>query len=128
MLCDIEVEPTLLDITCQLHVRFAARLAKKQPDRFRPQPPGTLAERPGDLIGHPTTYGLNFMLVAVSATLLMDLWESKAGARPICAAALVAFHLMPVLSGGWIIVAGALAAALIGALLFRPLAAKERPT
>jgi hypothetical protein len=52
----------------------------------------------------------------------MDLWESKADARPICAAALVAVLLVPVLSGGWIIVAGALGAVLIGAVLFRPVA------
>jgi predicted branched-subunit amino acid permease len=96
---------------------------------FIPWIGGTLAGRlAGDLIGHPATYGLDFMLVAFSAALLMDLWESKADSWPICAAALVAFLLMPVLSGGWIIVAGALAAALTGALLFRPVAAEEEPT
>lgn len=96
---------------------------------FIPWIGGTLAGRlAGGLIGDPATYGMDFMLVAFSAALLMGLWRSKADSWPIGAAALVALLLTPVLSGGWIIVAAALAAALAGALLFRPAAAEEAAT
>jgi 4-azaleucine resistance transporter AzlC len=87
---------------------------------FIPWVGGTLAGRlVGDLIGQPDAYGLDFMLVAFSAALLMNSYTSKVDGWPIGAAALVTLLLTPVLSGGWIIIAGALVAALTGALMFK---------
>jgi len=88
---------------------------------FVPWVGGTLIGRlAGSLIGDPATYGMDFMLVAFSAALLMGLWKSKTDLWPMIAAAVAALALTPILPGGWVIVAAALASALAGALLFRP--------
>lgn len=88
---------------------------------FIPWVGGTLVGRlAGSLIGDPALYGMDFMLVAFSAALLMGLWKARSDLWPMAAAASAAFILTPLLPGGWVIVAAALVAALAGALLFRP--------
>lgn len=93
---------------------------------FIPWVGGTLLGRlAGGLIGDPAIYGMDFMLVAFSAALLMGLWKSKADIAPVLAGAIAALGLTPLLPAGWVIVASALAAAAAGAALFRPVRAGE---
>lgn len=87
---------------------------------FAPWILGTLIGRlSGGLIGEPARYGLDFMLIAFSAALLVGMWKGKADLGPVLAAGLAALILAPFVSSGWIIVTGGLAAAAAGALTHR---------
>ncbi|MDQ1081354.1 AzlC family ABC transporter permease [Pseudoroseomonas cervicalis] len=95
---------------------------------FLPWVGGTLAGRlAGGLLGDPARFGMDFMLVAFSAALLVGLWRSRADLAPIAAAALAAALLHGLLPGGWLIVATALAACIAGAALHRPSPAPATP-
>ncbi|RVT99331.1 ABC transporter permease [Rhodovarius crocodyli] len=88
---------------------------------FLPWVGGTLAGRlMGGLIPDPASLGMDFMLVAFSAALMMGMWRSRADLWPVLAALAAGLVLVPMLSAGWVIVIAALAAGAAGALMHRP--------
>lgn len=77
----------------------------------------------GTLAGHllarevpnPAAFGLDFVLVAFSAIIGIQMWRGKADVWPAAAAALAALVFHRLLPGGWYIVAAGLAGGLVGA-------------
>ncbi|MCY7317995.1 MAG: AzlC family ABC transporter permease [Ramlibacter sp.] len=69
----------------------------------------------GNILPHPATFGLDFMLVAFAAAIGISVWPGRAGVAPAVAAAVVALVLPRLLPGGWAIVGAGLAAGAVGA-------------
>ncbi|MBL8671223.1 MAG: AzlC family ABC transporter permease [Alphaproteobacteria bacterium] len=70
----------------------------------------------GALVGNPAALGLDLLLVAFCAAMVVGFWRSRADVLPAVAAAAAALLADRLLPGSWYIAAGGLAGALAGGL------------
>lgn len=67
----------------------------------------------GNVIQHPSAFGIDFFFVAVFVALAVNLWEGQQSLVPWVVAFAVALPTAQLLSGKWYIIAGGLAAAIV---------------
>lgn len=73
----------------------------------------------GLLIANPRRFGLDFVVISFCASALALMWKGRAQTLPVAAALAASYACDRLIGGTWAVIAGALAAALAGAFLYR---------
>lgn len=86
-----------------------------------------IGHRFGDMLGPPGPLGLDFVLVAFFAAMMVTFWRGIGDLAPIAVAAGTAFLVDRLLPGPWYMIAGAIAGSAVAAALRRaPAPGQER--